>query len=49
MSHETPRSLDLIRADIESVDAQVVRLLAERAKLAQEVGEVKGLDGQPYF
>jgi chorismate mutase/prephenate dehydratase len=49
MSHETPRSLDLIRADIESVDAQVVRLLAERARLAQEVGAVKGLDGQPYF
>lgn len=49
MSQETPRSLDAIRTDIEAVDSQVVRLLAERARLAQEVGAVKGLDGQPFF
>ncbi|MES1147494.1 MAG: prephenate dehydratase, partial [bacterium] len=49
MPDQPPRSLDEIRKDMEAVDAQVVSLLSQRARLAQEVGDVKGLDGQPYF
>ncbi len=44
-----PRSLDLIRTDIDGIDAELVRLLSRRAELAQEVGRVKGLGGKPYF
>ena len=46
---EAPRSLDLIRVDIDAIDAELVRLLSRRAALAQEVGRVKGRGGKPYF
>lgn len=44
-----PRDLAEIRAAIDAVDADMIRLLRERARLAQEVGEVKGKGGQPFF
>lgn len=43
------RSLDRIRAEIDGVDSELVRLLSRRVELAQEVGRVKGKDGAPFF
>jgi chorismate mutase / prephenate dehydratase len=43
------RPLDAIRNDIDSVDADLVRLLNRRTELAMEVGRTKGRDGQPFF
>ena len=44
-----PRSLAEIRQAIDHVDSQLIQLLSERVRLAQEVGALKGLDGQPFF
>ena len=44
-----PRPLDEIRADIDSVDAELVRLLSRRTELATEVGAIKRQDGKPFF
>ncbi len=47
---DTPnRDLSAIRKDIDSIDADLVRLLSRRVELAQEVGRVKGRDGRPFF
>lgn len=46
---EEHRPLDAIRSDIDSIDAELVRLLSKRAELAQEVGRVKGKDNRPFF
>lgn len=46
---EQHRSLDEIRTDIDSLDAQLISLLDRRAQLAQEVGRVKGRSGRPFF
>lgn len=43
------RPLEAIREDIDALDAQLVKLLNDRAALAQEVGRTKGLDGAPFF
>lgn len=43
------RNLDAIRQDIDSLDADLVRLLNRRIELTMEVGHVKGRDGRPYF
>jgi chorismate mutase/prephenate dehydratase len=44
-----PRPLDEIRADIDAVDAELVRLLSRRTELATEVGAIKRIDGKPFF
>ena len=49
MSDDSPRPLEAIREDIDSIDRQLVDLLNRRAALAQEVGKVKGRDQKPYF
>ena len=49
MAEEPLRSLGEIREDIDQIDADLVRLLSERAALAQEVGRVKGVDQRPFF
>lgn len=49
MEANEPRPLDAIRVDIDDVDHQMVRLLSRRIELTQEVGRVKGRDGQPFF
>jgi len=49
MSEIPLRPLDAIRKDIDSVDLQLIELLNRRAELAQEVGQVKGVDKKPYF
>lgn len=38
-----------IRTQIDAVDAQLLTLLNERAKLAQQVGEVKQKHDQPVY
>src|SRR5919202_5285108 len=43
----TPDELEGLRAGIDAVDEQIVRLLDERARLARRIGEIKlksGLD-----
>jgi chorismate mutase/prephenate dehydratase len=44
-----PRELPEIRAEIDSIDAEMVRLLSRRAECAMEVGELKGRDQRPFF
>ncbi len=44
-----PRSLDEIRKDIDALDDKLVEILNRRVELAQEVGQVKGTGGQPFF
>ncbi len=43
------KSLPELRVAIDAVDQQLLALLNQRASLAQEVGEVKKLDGSPVF
>jgi chorismate mutase/prephenate dehydratase len=43
------RELGEVRRDIDSLDAELVRLLNRRAELAQEVGQIKGETGSPFF
>lgn len=42
-------SLDELRAGIDAVDLEVLSLLSRRAKLAQEVGELKKSESSPFF
>lgn len=49
MDEATPRPLEEIRNDIDSIDRTLVELLSRRVELAQEVGRVKGRDKRPYF
>jgi chorismate mutase/prephenate dehydratase len=49
MDEGTPRPLEKIREDIDTIDSQLVSLLSRRVELAQEVGRVKGRDNRPYF
>lgn len=46
---EPTRSLEAIRTDIDSIDSELVRLLSDRAALAQEVGRVKQRGDRPFF
>lgn len=41
--------LEDIRGRIDGIDQRLVELLRERAGLAQEIGRLKGTDGQPFF
>lgn len=43
------RPVEEIRVEIDTLDAELVRLLSRRAELAQEVGRSKGLTDQPFF
>jgi chorismate mutase / prephenate dehydratase len=43
------KTLPELRIAIDAVDQQLLALLNQRAALAQEVGEVKKLDGSPIF
>jgi chorismate mutase / prephenate dehydratase len=49
MSEQTPRPIEEIRVEIDSIDNRLVELLSRRAELAQEVGKVKGKDRKPFF
>lgn len=42
-------SLDMVRARIDGVDADVIALLAERLRLARRAGEAKRVRGLPVF
>ncbi len=42
-------NLDQIRKQIDHVDDELIRLLSDRAELAQKVGKIKGKDGAPFF
>jgi len=43
------RPLSELRAQIDSLDKQLLTLLNQRAQVAEEVGEVKKRDGTPFF
>ncbi len=50
MDKQTPnRSLADIRIDIDRIDMELIQLLNKRILLAQEVGEIKGVESKPYF
>ena len=49
MPEDEPRPLDEIRKDIDQVDSELIRLLAQRASFAREVGRTKGIGGKPFF
>ncbi len=42
-------ALDLLRKEINQVDNEVLRLINDRAKLAQRVGDVKGRAGASFY
>ncbi len=46
---DQPRPLPEIRSEIDSIDAQLVKLLSRRAECAMEVGQVKLTDGRAFF
>ncbi len=46
---DNPRKLEDIRKDIDAIDHDLVRMLSQRAELAQEVGKIKGIDQKPFF
>lgn len=46
---EPLRDLNEIRADIDGIDRELVRLLSRRAELAIEIGHSKRRDGSPFF
>jgi chorismate mutase / prephenate dehydratase len=41
----TPRQMGALRAEIDSVDEEIVRLLDQRARLARRIGEIKQKNG----
>ena len=38
-----------LRIKIDSLDQQLLSLLNQRAKVAEEVGEIKRAEGSPFF
>lgn len=44
-SSETPRPLEALRAEIERIDRSLTQLLAERVRIAREVGAAKRAAG----
>jgi chorismate mutase/prephenate dehydratase len=42
-------SLDQLRNSIDKVDQAIIELLNERARLALQIGKIKGRDGKPFF
>ncbi|MES2185854.1 MAG: prephenate dehydratase [Pseudomonadota bacterium] len=51
MSQELPPNLTLadLRVRIDAIDSQLLRLLNDRALVAEQVGELKKRDGSPFF
>ncbi len=49
MDERGQRTLEEVRADIDAVDAEIVRCLKRRTDLTQEVGRIKGGDKRPFF
>ncbi|MEJ7685800.1 MAG: prephenate dehydratase [Variovorax sp.] len=48
-SSDTAASLADLRVQIDSLDQQLIDLLNRRARVAEQVGEVKKREGSPYF
>ena len=46
MSDDLQKALDGVRADIDRIDGELLRLLNERARCAQKVGEIKAEHGE---
>jgi chorismate mutase/prephenate dehydratase len=49
MSDELQRELALVRQQIDSLDGQLLELLNQRARFAQQVGEIKARHGEAGF
>jgi chorismate mutase-like protein len=43
------KRLNQCRARIDSIDAEILRLLSRRARIAIQVGELKRSSGLPYY
>ena len=42
-------ALAALRVQIDALDKQLLQLVNERAKVAEQVGEIKRLEGSPFF
>ena len=42
-------ALAALRVQIDQLDAELLRILNARAKVAQEVGDIKRAEGSPFF
>jgi chorismate mutase/prephenate dehydratase len=49
MSTKKPATLDSIRKEVDRIDAEIQRLISERAHCAHKIGELKGLKGKAEF
>ena len=52
MTHHTPvqsEALGVLRLRIDQLDGQILALLNERARVAEQVGALKRAEGTPYF
>ena len=49
MSDDLQQKLSLVRAEIDSIDGQLLDLLNRRARCAQKVGEIKAQHGEGGF
>ena len=43
------KSLAELRVQIDAIDSELLLLLNQRAHVAEQVGEVKRLEGSPFF
>jgi chorismate mutase len=43
------KRLNQFRARIDSIDAEILRLLSRRARIAIQVGQLKRSSGLPYY
>ena len=46
MSDELQKELAGVRAEIDGIDGELLRLLSQRARCAQKVGEIKAAHGE---
>ena len=48
-NHTPPATLAELRVQIDAIDGELLALLNRRAKVAEQVGEIKRREGSPFF
>ncbi|MCB0826557.1 MAG: prephenate dehydratase [Armatimonadetes bacterium] len=46
---DSKRTVEQVRGDIDALDSELIQLLERRVHLAQEIGNLKGLEKKPFF